>query len=333
MKGMENGKIQSGRANWGEQFVTPFRWTLPAVALIALSGLVALPSTIRAADGVQLPPVNLGDTNFIDGPGYPGWFVEEFLDYYEAGHFDDDLGRTIAGSNKITIASTTTHVAYTTKYKLFGGYYGFEVLVPLVDIDARTSIGPNSRDRGIGDLTVSPFILQWDGQKVMGMPFFQRFDIPIDIPTGKYSDRHAVNIGNNIVTINPYYAFTIMFTDRLELSARLHYLWNSENDDPYTGLNAGSIQAGEAFHANYSVSYEVIKGLRVGFNGYVLQQFTDDKFNGNRQPGSEERVFGLGPGMLVTVKEWMVFVNGYFETGVDNRPAGSKVVLRLSKAF
>lgn len=136
-----------------------------------------------------------------------------------------------------------------------------------------------------------------------------------------------------MVSINPYYAFTIMPTDRLELSARLHYLWNSENDEPFVGLGAGTIQPGQAFHANYAASYEIIKGVRLGVNGYVLQQLTEDKVDGHNQANSEERIFGIGPGIQLSGNGVSLYLNSYFETGAENRPEGTKVVLRLSKIF
>jgi hypothetical protein len=66
---------------------------------------------------------------------------------------------------------------------------------------------------------------------------------------------------------------------KLEISARLHYLWISVNHEPFAGLGAHTVQPGQAYHMNYSASYEVITHVRVGFNGYWLQQTTDEKIN------------------------------------------------------
>ena len=192
---------------------------------------------------------------------------------------------------------------------------------------------PQARERAVGDLTISPFLLQWNGQKLFGKPYFGRLDFPVVVPTGQYDSTRPLNISNNIVSLNPYYAFTILPTDKLELSARLHYLWNSRNDSPYEGLQASSIQPGQAFHANLAASYEVLKGLRLGVNGYALQQLTDDKMNGKSLPDSRERVFGIGPGLVVSGDKWWIYLNSYFEAGAENRPQGMKVVLRYSRVF
>ena len=143
--------------------------------------------------------------------------------------------------------SATTHLAYISKLRLLDGFYGAEILLPLADVDLDTSFGPKDRERGVGDLIVSPLILQWTDHKLFGMPYFHRFVFSVTLPTGKYDRNRPVNIGSNMVSINPYYAFTIMPADKLELSARLHYLWNSENDDPFAGLGAGPFSRDRPF--------------------------------------------------------------------------------------
>src|SRR6185369_12067371 len=127
-----------------------------------------------AAD-IPLPPVNLGDTSFEDGIAFPGWLAEESIGYYHAGQLNDHQGDRIPGSNKLTSVSATTHVAYISHLRLLDGFYGAEILLPLADVDLDTGFGPKERERGAGDLIVSPFILQWTDHKPFGMPYFHRF--------------------------------------------------------------------------------------------------------------------------------------------------------------
>jgi hypothetical protein len=307
-----------------------------SISFLVSFALLAGTATVNAGP-VSLPPVNLGQTSFEDGVANPGWFFEEITEYYHAGQFNDSGGARVPGQNDLTTAAAITHLAYFSTYKLLGGYIGAEALVPLVDANLDASFQPHNHEQGVGDLIISPFMLQWNDGKLFGTPFFQRFDLDLVVPTGKYNSDRALNIGNNIVSVNPYYAFTVFPNSKLELSARLHYLWNSQNDSPYEGLHAGSIQPGQAFHANVAASYELLKRLRFGISGYALQQFTDDKINGNNIANSEERVFGFGPGLSYNQdksrdKLWIT-LNSYFETGAENRPQGIEVVLRISLAF
>jgi len=302
------------------------------ITLMAFTAVLAGALTAEAGP-VSLPPVNLGDTNFEDGPGYPGWLFEQIIDLYHAGQIDDATGGRMPGKNELTTATSITHLAYISNYKLFGGYIGAEVLLPEAGANLDLASQPQARERAVGDLTISPFLLQWNGQKLFGKPYFGRLDFPAVVPTGQYNSSRSLNIGNNVLSLNPYYAFTILPTDKLEVSARLHYLLNSRNDNPYEGLHASSIQPGQAFHANLAASYEVLKGLRLGVNGYALQQLNDDKMNGKSLPDSRERVFAIGPGLVVSGAKWWIYLNSYFEAGAENRPQGMKVVLRYSRVF
>lgn len=303
--------------------------TMRRVTLVV--ALAAVAPVARAQ--VTLPAVNLGDTSFEDGIAFPGVLVEEILGYASANQFRDVHGEKVPGSNSVTAISGVTHVAWISDWRLLGANYGVEVLLPLVDVDLRTSFGPNGRERGLGDITVSPLVLQWGAKTVLGMPLFQRFVLDVGLPTGSYSASRAVNPGANVYTVNPYYAFTLVATSRLEISGRLHYLWCSENDDPFVALGAGSVQPGQAVHANAAASYEVAEGVRIGISGYALRQVTNDRIDGKSIQGSAEQVFGVGPGLRLGARGLWLYLNGYVETGAENRQAGAKFVFRLSKSL
>jgi hypothetical protein len=302
------------------------------LCILAVAALPVLSGDSLAAD-IPLPPVNLGDTNFQDAIAYPGWLVEQLFTYYRANQFNDYQGKERPGSNQLTVMSAVTHVAWISNYKLLGGYYGAEILVPLGQLDFKTEFGPKDRDRGLGDVSVSPLFIQWPETKLFDMPFFQRLDLLFKLPTGDYSRNSAVNVGSNVYSFNPYYAFTLVPTSRLEFSSRLYYLWNSENDEPFYRLQANNSQPGQAVHVNCAASYEILKDLRLGVAGYALYQITDDKLDGDDQAHSRERVFGVGPGLKYKIDTWSMYLNSYYETGAENRPEGVKFAFRISKVF
>ena len=299
--------------------------------ILLLAVLFAAAAANPAVAQVQLPTVNLGDTNFEDGFGAPGWFLEEFPGGYTAGELKDSEGKTVPGSNRVTTYSTTSHVAFASRKRLLGGWLAGEVLLPLVDVDLQLDSGTHSRIRGVGDLTLG-FGLQWAPKKIGNGVFVHRAMIDVGVPTGKYNDSRAVNPGNHFVVVDPYYAFTYE-RKKVELSARLHYLWNSTNNDPFVGFGIKSMQPGQAFHVNYATSYEVFKNVRLGFNGYWLQQLTDHRINNVDVPYSRERTVGLGPGLQLGGRDIWFRLNGYLETDVRNRPSGVKVTFRISKTL
>jgi hypothetical protein len=299
--------------------------------LCCLRVLCLLTAPCVCSAQVQLPTVNLGETNFEDAFGGPGWLLQEFPAASVASELKDSHGKTIPGGNHVTADSTTTHVAFVSKKRVLGGWLSGEVLQPLVDLDVRLANGTSSRVRGLADLTVGAG-LQWAPKKIGHGVFVPRFVFDVTVPTGTYSDRRPVNIGNHFVVVNPYYALTYE-RKKVEFSARLHYLWNSTNSDPFVGLGIRNMQPGQAFHVNYATSYELWKNVRLGFNGYWLQQLTDHDINGSSVRNSKERTVGLGPGIQIGGGTIWFRLNGYLETDVRNRPSGINVTFRISKAI
>ena len=299
------------------------KYTLVTAALLC----VAFPTLCIAQ--VQLPAVNLGLTNFEDAYGAPGWILQEFPDAYIADEFKDSQGKAGPDGSGVTAYSTTSYVAFISKKRVLGGWLAGEILQPIVDLDVQLPNGPSSRIRGLADLTLGVG-LQWAPKKTMGGIFVHRVVLDVGLPTGKYSDRQAVNIGNHFVVVDPYYALTYQ-RSRVEFSARLHYLWNSTNNDPFVGFGVQRMQPGQAFHINYATSYQVWKNVRVGFNGYWLEQLTDHSIDGSDVHNSKERTVGLGPGIQLGAGTVWFRVNGYVEAGVRNRPSGNRVTFRITK--
>ena len=299
---------------------------------VALLAAAACPASGAGAQ-VSLPPVNLGDSSFLDGVGGPGWLFQETVSYYSADWFRDGDGDRVSIPSEVTAAAAVTHIAYLSDVKLFGGYWGAELLLPVAHVDLGIGAGVDGAGTGVGDLVVSPFILQWTDDTLFGKPFWHRLNLNVTLPTGRYDSNNIVNPGDNSFRFNPHYAVTWQVSPKWELSGRLHYLWVSENDDPPQYLAARSTQAGQAIHANYSVSREVADGLRIGLSGYFLRQITDDRVDDAVVANSREQVLGLGPGLRWQRGASTLFANGYVETAAKDRPEGVRLSLRYARVF
>ena len=302
------------------------------VVNIILIFLVLIPGGVQGQQ-VALPPVNLGGTNFLDGVAGPGLLLEETIEYYHANRFTGYRGEKSPGDNSSDSWLSLTHLAYLTKFKILGGHYGVEALLPVIKLDVDTAFGLREDQGGLGDMIVSPLIIQWVDHKLFNMPFFHRINFPIILPTGKYNRDSPVNIGSNLFSFNPYYAFTYFLMPEFETSWRFHYLWNSKNSDPQKLFNADNVQPGQAFHLNYAFSYQILEGLRIGIAGYYLNQMTLDKIDGNKEANSKEKVFAIGPGLMFSRKSLFFYLTASYETGAENRPEGKKMTCRLSKVF
>lgn len=283
---------------------------------------------------VSMPPVNMGGTSFVDGIAGPGFLFEPvIIEHYHASKFVDSKGDVIPGTNSVDSWVNLFHVAYITTHQLLGGFYGAEFLIPYASVDLHTDFGPKGKTSGLGDILVSPLILEWPGKTLGGKTFFSRFALLFELPTGSYSADRPVNIGSNAGGVFAYYAFTIFPSPKIETSWRINYRWNAKNSTPFTPLGVGSTQAGQAVHANYAISYALSPTLRLGLNGYVLQQLTEHRLGSNSIPNSMERVVALGPGVELSSGFWSAFANVDFETLARNRPEGYRVNITLRRVF
>lgn len=282
---------------------------------------------------VRLPPINLGGTSYMDGVAGPGTLTQISLSSFRSTSFRDASNHEVPGDNSIESTVVMGQIAHITSKKLLGGYYGAEVLLPIAWIDPDTDFGLQEHEWGAADLIVSPFLIQWVRQEILNIPVYHRLNMIFKVPTGNYDKRADVNPGSNIVSFNPYYAITLLPSERWETSFRFHYLWNSKNEDPHPAMAANDTQAGQAFHVNYAISYRIKPNWRVGVSGYYLKQLTANEIDGVKVSDSKEQVIGFGPGLRYDHNKISLRMNFYFETGVENRAKGNKFNLALSRVF
>lgn len=304
-----------------------------APCLSAAVLLAALISPPCAQAQVSQPPVNLGNTNFLDGRALPGLMFQQTVIAAQADRFRDQDGNTAIAPDQVSTFSIATQLAWLSQHQIFGANWGAEFILPLarVDLDINPVIGDTRT--GFGDLFLSPVVLQWPQRELFGRPYWQRLNLNITVPIGSYEPERLVNIGNNSYRFNPHYAFTWIASENWELSGRVHYLWNGKNRDPARSLSANTTQAGQAFHTNLSVSREISPGLRLGLSGYHLRQISDDRIDGARIPGSREQVIGYGPGVRKQSGRQVWFLHYYRESAVRDRPDRDQLIFRYARFF
>jgi hypothetical protein len=291
--------------------------------------LMASAAGVSAQVHPQEPAVNLGETSFLDALGGPGFMAEEIGDANHSGVVKDGSGRPIEGASGSNSISGLSHLVWQSNYRIFHASYAVEVL----GVAAHVNAGTQGSAGGWGDMTVSPFILQWGQQTIGKVRIDQRFTLDFDLPVGEYHRESSVNLSSHAFTVHPYYAITVRPGRHFETSWRVHYLWNSTNNAPPLATGAQSTQAGQAIHFNATVGYALPHGFWVGPNGYFLKQVSAPAINGVRLRNSPEQVGAIGPGVMWDRGRCVFYANAYHEIGAENRPQGNALVLRVQWLF
>ncbi len=304
--------------------------------------------------------LNMGTTSFMDGgPEQPrrGLFFNQYVILVQSDAFLDERGRNVTRFGNINIDVNMSNwiflsqLIYLSNWRIFGANLGAELIIPYVDLNFKyteqgaADLLPEDGS-GMSDLCIGPF-LQWDPVKFdNGMVFVHRFELQSLVPTGRYDNRYMANPSANFYSFNPYWAATLYLSRRLSVSTRLHYVWHTKNDDPYSELNVKEARSGQAFHCNFAASYQVVpRLLSLGISGYYLRQTSDSKFVNKGTPtpeqelmkyflGSRQEVLGIGPGALIFFsKNDGIFLNAYFESNVESRPRCRRYQIRWVHQF
>ncbi len=277
------------------------------------------------------------------------------MQYGRARRINGDDGKALPFFNdpKIDAFVFVNQLVYVLPEKLFddSAHLGINFILPIVAFSTSFAPAPPTpgvqlKDNGVGlgDLTFGP-LLQFRPVMAGGRPVFStRVEFDLIAPIGSYDPEKDINQSSNFVSLNPYWAVTVLPLPHLELSVRFNYLYNfknwrpalghrnySQTTAPDPGLLGGAIrsaQAGQAGWANFAASYEFLAGLHVGVNGYYFQQFNLDLYemqDGSSNPGTGfgdsglASILAIGPGALWEIgTRDKLFANVYFQTSVHN---------------
>ena len=271
----------------------------------------------------------LGAEDFMSGavppPGY--YFINYFL-YYSADELNNKDGDNVDNDFDLDVVANTFRFIYITKQKIFGGFWGVHMFVPIVYQDV-SLFGTSDDKAGLGDIIVDPFILSWHFKN-----WHLATGVDIYMPTGSYDKKDLANIGRNYWTFEPIFAFTYLSDGGFEVSSKFMYDINTENNDK-------DYKSGQEFHFDYAVGYKV-SNWNLGVAGYYYKQITNDEINGEKVPsvaplgfdeGFKGQTFAVGPAVKYNYKNMSFTLKYLWETAVEHRPEGSDLWFKFAYAF
>jgi hypothetical protein len=254
----------------------------------------------------------------------PGNYFINYVNYYSADKLKDNNGDTVNGF-KLKVAADVLRFIHVTDKQVLGGFWGMHVFIPLVyqEVNLDVPVAPVQMDdsrASLGDIIVDPFILSWHGAN-----WHAATGVDIYVPTGNYDKTRLANVGRNYWTFEPIIAATFLPGAGFDISAKLMYDVNTENND-------SNYKSGQEFHMDYAVGKKM-GDFTAGLAGYYYKQTTDDESNGVKVSDKRGQVAAFGPALKYDYKNMSLSLKYLFETEVRNRPAGDNLWFKFVYAF
>jgi hypothetical protein len=280
--------------------------------------LIGLAPSARASEGAG-DSIGKGSEGFLAGalPPKPGTFVVVYLNDYEADRLVDGEGRSVEQDFRLSARVAVARLFYMSPITIAGGRLGVFAIGSLASLRLRSNAGRHRFD-GLGDLTVGS-VLGWklgDLHPAIAADFV--------LPAGSYDRSRSLNGGSNHFAVRPIVAISYLPASGFELSAKATYTINATN-------HATGYTSGDFTHADISVSYPVRANLRLGLNGYLLRQTTDDRRGGIPvgSDGFRGRVDAIGPALQWRIGRSIVDFKALKEFHARNRAEGTSLWLKV----
>jgi hypothetical protein len=309
-----------------------------AIALTALHPVAALAE--EAGIGHYIPGATSSFIDMLPDRDTSSLVYANAFTYYEgtAGAGKDlEFGGLLTANGKGTIYSDTSVFLYEAPWKILGGQYAVQLIVPYVWLKVQGDVKLSGRKRlspsvykedtanGFGDIEMFPVMMGWKSGD-----FKWQGQFGVYAPSGTFNKGDLANIGRNYWTFEPAAGFSWLSTRiGTEVTAFAGFDFNTEN-------GSTDYQTGDQFHLDGTIAQHLpLFGgfIGGGVNGYFYQQITGDSGNGAKLGGFEGMTTGIGPIFSYAYKFGDCDVAGEVkwlpELGVDNRLNGNTVWVKL----
>ncbi|MDF0752573.1 transporter [Marinobacter sp. 71-i] len=292
------------------------------IAAIIFSNIVGLSSVANATEsGRMIYPfgVNTVLNGIMPRPGSTQFY--SYTQYYSADEFAGPDGNNVIPDFEVDVFVEAPRIMHTWEKPLGPFTVSSGAILPIV-YTSSTIFGMSESDTDIGDIIVQPFNLGYVSES---KTVFSYLAFDFSLPTGSYSQNSVANTGVNYASFMPSYNLTWFFKPGWELSASLVGQFNQKNDDT-------NYESGDVAMLDYAIGYSVTPKVQVGLQGFVLNQFSDDKLNGNTVgDGNRAKVNGIGPQIRYDFSPASGIAFKYQkEFGAENTSEGDKFWIQFS---
>ena len=257
----------------------------------------------------------------------PGvYFIAPLYYVYQTDEVKDRNGDRLPITADLTSQAYGGGISVVTKKKLFGGFYGFQVLFP---------VGANNRIQGteieanpgagLTDSVIAPISLGWHFKRADATAGYSIF-----VPTGRYTDGASNNTGFGMWGNELAVGTTVYLNESRQWHAATlaTFDFQSKKEDSET-------KVGNAMNLEGGLGGDFLKGgLTAGLNYYVSFKLTDDHIEAfpDILIRGKNKVFGLGPEVQLAIAKnhtlyGFVKVNYQWEVYARTTTQGSELTV------
>jgi hypothetical protein len=254
------------------------------------------PAGVEGIKGASLPP--------------PGLYIRDYNYTYFANEYD-------SGPPKFDVFANVQapRLVFITPKKILGGYYGADLIVPLIyqDLDVTGFRGSHF---GVGDIFVEPVTLSWHKKQAdfsLGYGFWA--------PTGDFSSKDPAKPGKGFWT-HMLTAGVTVYPDKEKtwsFSALNRYEFNQERKETH-------MTPGQYWTIEWGLAKSASKTVDLGFVGYFQAQTTSAS---GLSPAAnvKDHIVGLGPEITLACPKLGLSTSiRYFrETGAQQHSQGNVI--------
>lgn len=266
--------------------------------------------------------------------GDAGVYLRNDLAYYDADVGAHARGGKVSAKLDQQMWLNNLQLVWLSDTTLWGARIGSAVLVPYFanikasgDLStAQGSASASGDEQGIGDIYVSPLMLNW----VNGEHNFT-FAPALYIPTGKYDEDEALNAGRNYWALDVSGSYTWFDADAgHEFSMTTGVMFNDRNSDT-------DYKTGTEFHLDALAAQYLSESFGLGIVGYYYKQLDSDDgpLQGPINASSiQAEGAGFGPAVIwnqaVGTRTLSVIGKAYFDTTSTDRFDGNLYMLSIA---
>ncbi|WP_417504894.1 SphA family protein [Marinomonas gallaica] len=297
-------------------------------------------SALASATESGSPSTSLGVYDFGAGflpPATENGSFASRAAFYSADKVVNADGDSTPGQDfNLDVFSISAVYLNMTDKELFGGRYGYSLIVPFLQMDGGVSVsvpgvGTVFEDSAklfkLGDIQAVPLILGWN----LAPNFAVNTQFAVQAPTGDYDKNRFISPGINHWVFTPSTGFSYISQSGFEISSNFQLDISTKNDDT-------DYQNGLEFRHEFAVGQHVNEWT-VGLGGYYYRQLTDDKTGSNYtgQPivdGNKLEVLAVGPAISYFSPGMpSVWLHAYKEFDAKNRAEGYNLAVRVAHSF